>query len=60
MPQPLGSPGGHRGTGIALTLPLTAVAELLMWVEAKAPVTTSERTKARTRFFMVYFPLDWF
>jgi hypothetical protein len=53
MPQPFGSPGGQRGTGYALTFPLTAFAELLIWLEAKAPVTTRDRAKARTMFFMV-------
>ncbi len=53
MPQPVEPSGGQRGTGSALTLPLTDVAEFSMCEEAKAPVTTSDRTNARTMFFMV-------
>jgi len=33
-------------------LTLTAFVEWLIWEDAKAPVATRERTKARTTFFM--------
>jgi hypothetical protein len=60
MPQPFGSPGSQRGTGIALVLaavkPAVAVAGeevAFAWVEANMPVMARARTKARTMFFMV-------
>ena len=53
MPQPVGSSGGHIGTGRALTRALAVgLAEFAMWVEATAPVTTRERAKMRAMSFM--------
>ena len=57
MPQPLGSPGGQTGTGIALVLLLTAgVAEdAFACVVATTPVRARTRTKARMRIFILGF-----
>lgn len=59
MPQPVGSFGGQRGTGIALVLAAETAAWALepLEVVAIAPVSARQTTKLRTMIFMMKLPL---
>jgi LDH2 family malate/lactate/ureidoglycolate dehydrogenase len=62
MPQPLGSPGGQLGMGIALVLEMLTVVlaeETFAEVVAIAPVKARAMTRVRTIIFMVWLPFGY-
>ena len=62
MPQPLGSSGGHMGTGnmlVRATVTLFWVEAEEVWVVATAPVRARTTTKVRTAIFINLTPFRY-